>query len=147
MQETFIVGGREFTVHRMNPWDANTVLMRLQKIIVPVIGSLAGNGKNLMDVDLKDAAQVIAMHLDESIMDTIVFPLFSGSKLFCVENKKFIKSGMDINQCFTTENLFDMYELIWLVGRYQLGPFLHQMMSRFGSLTGDNPMTKKSPAN
>ena len=135
MQETFIVGGREFTAMRMNPFEANKLLMRLQKIIVPVIGTLVGGGQSLGDVDVKVAAQTIAMHLDESIMDNIVFPLFAESKLFCVENKKFIKSGMDINQCFTTENLFDLYELVWLVGRYQLGPFLSQLMARFGSLT------------
>ena len=116
-QETFIVGTREFTCVRMNAFAANKLLMRLQKIAVPVIGSLVSSGKSLGDIDVKEAAQVIAANLDESIMDSIVLPLFTESRVYCIENKKFIKNGTDIDQCFTTENLFDLYELIFEVGR------------------------------
>lgn len=134
MQETFIVGGREFNCMRMNAFAANKLLMRLQKVVVPVLGSLLSGDKSLGNVDVKEAAQVIAMHLDESLMDSLVFPMFSESKVFCVENKKFIKSGTDIDQCFTTGNLFDLYELIFEVGRYQFSPFFTQMVARFGFL-------------
>ena len=134
-QETFIVGAREFTCARMNAFAANKLLMRLQKIAVPVIGSLVGAGKSLGDIDVKEAAQVIAANLDESIMDSIVLPLFTESRVYCVEAKKFIKNGTDIDQCFTTENLFDLYELIFEVGRYQFGPFFASLADRFGALT------------
>ena len=134
-QETFIVGTREFTSVRMNAFAANKLLMRLQKIAVPVIGSLVGAGKSLGDIDVKEAAQVIAANLDESIMDSIVLPLFTESRVYCVEAKKFIKNGTDIDQCFTTENLFDLYELIFEVGRYQFGPFFASLADRFGALT------------
>lgn len=136
-QETFIVGSREFTCVRMNAFAANKLLMRLQKIAVPVMGSLMGAGKGLGDVDVKEAAAAIAEHLDESLMDTIVLPMFAEAKVFSVENKKFIKSGAEIDQCFTTENLFDFYELIFQVARYQLGPFFAQLADRFGNLTAD----------
>ena len=134
-QETFIVGSREFTCVRMNAFAANKLLMRLQKIAVPVMGSLMGGGKGLGDIDVKEAAQVIAANLDESIMENIVLPLFAESKVFSTENKMFVKSGTDIDQCFTTENLFDLYELIFEVARYQFGPFFASLVDRFGALT------------
>lgn len=120
---------------RMNAFAANKLLMRLQKIAVPVMGSLMGAGKGLGDIDVKEAAQVIAANLDESIMDNIVLPLFAESRVYCVEAKKFIKNGTDIDQCFTTENLFDLYELIFEVGRHQFGPFFASLADRFGALT------------
>lgn len=136
-QETFIIGSREFTCVRMNAFAANKLLMRLQKIAVPVMGSLMGAGKGLGDIDVKEAAAAIAEHLDESLMDTIVLPMFAEAKVFSAENKKFIKSGAEIDQCFTTENLFDLYELIFQVARYQFGPFFAQLADRFGNLTAD----------
>lgn len=145
-QETFIVGTREFTCVRMNAFAANKLLMRLQKIVVPVIGSLVGAGKGLGDIDVKEAAQVIAGNLDESIMDNIVLPLFAESRVYCAETKKFIKSGTDIDQCFTTENLFDLYELIFEVARYQFGPFFASLVDRFGALTEGGKMTQVSQA-
>jgi hypothetical protein len=145
-QETFVVGTREFTCVRMNAFAANKLLMRLQKIAVPVIGSLVGDGKGLGDIDVKEAAQVIAGNLDESIMDNIVLPLFAESRVYCVETKKFIKGGTDIDQCFTTENLFDLYELIFEVARYQFGPFFASLVDRFGALTDVAKTTQKSQA-
>lgn len=134
-QETFIIGSREFTCVRMNAFAANRLLMRLQKIAVPVMGSLMGAGKGLGDIDVKEAATAIAEHLDETLMDTIVLPMFAEAKVFSAENKKFVKSGTDIDQCFTTENLFDLYQLIFEVARYQFGPFFGSLVERFGSLT------------
>ena len=145
-QETFIVGSREFTCVRMNAFSANKLLMRLQKIAVPVMGSLMGGGKGLGDIDVKEAAQVIAANLDESIMENIVLPLFAESKVFSAENKKFVKSGTDIDQCFTTENLFDLYELIFEVARYQFGPFFASLVERFGALTDGKKIPEQSQA-
>ena len=145
-QETFIVGTREFTCVRMNAFAANKLLMRLQKIAVPVMGSLMGGGKGLGDIDVKEAAQVIAANLDESIMENIVLPLFAESKVFSAENKKFVKSGTDIDQCFTTENLFDLYELIFEVARYQFGPFFASLVERFGALTDGKKTPEQSQA-
>lgn len=134
-QETFIVGNKEFTCVRMNAFVANKLLMRIQKIAVPVLGSLLGKGKAIGDIDVKEAARIVAENLDEKIIDEVVLPMFLECRLYATENKKFIKSEAEINQCFTTENLFDFYELIFLVGRYQFGPFFASLASRFGSLT------------
>lgn len=134
-QETFVIGTREFTCVRMNAFAANTLLMRIQKIAVPVLGSMLGAGKGLGDIDVKEAATAIAEHLDETLFDTIVLPMFADAKVFSNEQKKFVKSGTDIDQCFTTENLFDLYQLIFEVARYQFGPFFVSLAERFGSLT------------
>jgi hypothetical protein len=72
--------------------------------------------------------------------------LFAESRVYCAETKKFIKSGTDIDQCFTTENLFDLYELIFEVARYQFGPFFASLVDRFGALTDGVKTTQKSQA-
>jgi hypothetical protein len=144
--ETIIVGNREFTCVRMNAFAANKLLMRLQKVAVPVIGALMGAGKDLGDVDVKVAAQVIAENLDESVMDNIVLPMFAEARVYCVETKTFIKNGTNIDQCFTTENLFDLYELVFEIGRYQFGPFFVSVMGRFGSLTAAKTPAHQSQA-
>jgi len=150
-QEIFIVGTREFTCVRMNAFAANKLLMRLQKIAVPVMGSLMGGGnglggKGLGDIDVKEAAQVIAANLDESVMDNIVLPLFSESRVYCAGTKKFVKSSTDIDQCFTTENLFDLYQLIFEVARFQFGPFFASLVERFGALTDGKKTPETSQA-
>lgn len=132
-QETFIVAGKEYTCFKMNAFSANKLLMRLQKVAVPVIGSVMSSGKGLGDIDVKEAAQVIAENLSEDIMDSIILPMMQEAKVYSVENKKFIKSGSDIDQCFTVDTLFDFYELAFLVGRSNFAPFFSRLLSRFGS--------------
>ena len=134
-QQTAIVGNKEYTFMPMNAFDANRLFLRIQKVATPIIGAVIGSGKGIGEMDVKDAASTIAQHIDESIMDQIIMPMFDQSKVFDCENKCFIKSGMDVNRCFTVENLFDFYELAFEVGRYQFGPFFKALMGRFGSLT------------
>lgn len=135
--QTIIVGGREFTVHRMNAFAANKLLMRIQKVVVPVLGSLMGGAgaKSLADVDVEVAARALSTHLDEALFDTIVLPMFEESKLFLNEKKAFIRTGVDISQNFTTQNLFDLYELIFEIGRFQFGPFFESAVARFGAVS------------
>lgn len=135
-QETLIIGSREFTCLRMNAFAANKLLIRLQKIAIPILGSIAGagKGKSLMDIDIQELARVLPEYLDETVMDNIILPMFAESKLYCVESKVFIKSGTDIDRCFTTENLFDLYQLIFDLGRYQFSPFFASLQNRFGGL-------------
>jgi len=146
-QTTLIVGGsREFTCARMNPFDANTLLLRIKKVALPIIGSFSsGSGKSLLDVDVKEAANVLAQHIDESTIPQIVLPMLDKAKVYCVEQKKFVKDEASINFCFTTENLMDFYELIFLVGRYQFGPFFGQVAARFGGLLAEKNPEQPSP--
>lgn len=132
--ETFIIGQSEYTCVRMNAFAANKILMRLQKIVLPVFGALMSEGKSIDNVDVKEAAMMLSEHLNESAIADIVFPMFAESKTYCVDKKLFIKNGNDIDRCFTTDNLFDFYELIFCVGRYQFAPFFVKIAERFGSL-------------
>lgn len=134
-QETFIVGNREFKCVRMNAFDANRLMLRIQKIALPVLGGVMGNGKAALDMNVSEAASIIAQHIDEDVMTNIVLPMLDQSKVYSVENQKFVKDAASINQVFTTENLFDLYELIFEVGKFQFSPFFSALMARFGGQT------------
>lgn len=146
MSETFILGGREFTCHPMNAFAANRILMRVQKVVLPIFGALAPTGgaksSSLLDVDVKTAAQLVAEHVTDELFETVVFPMFADAKVYACEERRFIKAAVDVDVVFTRENLFDLYELIFLVGRYQFAPFFETLARRFGGLLGG----EKTPA-
>lgn len=137
--ETFIIGNREFTATRMNAFDANLILLKIQKIVLPIFGSIKGQeGKitDLMDMDLKEAADILSENLNEETFDKIVFPMFRSSRVYCLSDNndqaREIKGKTEIDLCFTSENLFDLYELIWEVARFNFSPFFEQVADRFG---------------
>lgn len=140
--ETIIIGSREYTCHRMNAFAANKILMRLQKIVLPIIGGALGSGvQSVGDIDVVEAVGMISEHLDESSMDSIVLPMFAESRVYDVEAKRFIKTGADVDASFSVDTLMDFYELIWEVGKVQFSPFFAQLAGRFGDLLepGDAP--------
>ena len=141
-QQTIIINNKEYTFVTMNAFAANRLLMRLQKVVTPIIGATIGSGKSIGDIDVKEAAKVIAENIDEAIMDNIVLPMMSESRVYDCDAKKFIKDEMSINQCFTTETLFDFYELVFQVGKEQFTPFFAQISSRFGNLLGGEVKAK-----
>jgi len=149
--ETIIIGQSEYTAMKMNAFEANRILLRLNKIILPVIGGLTkgkqGGSVNLLDADLSEATGIIAENLTEEVMDTIVFPMFTQSRVYFGEKKVFIKDGMSVNQCFTADNLFDLYELIWEVLKLNFAVFFRKTAANFGSLTAGAQMAKSLPAN
>ena len=135
--ETIIVANREYTCHKMNAFAANKLLLRLQKVVLPVIGSALGDGKGIGDVDVAAAATMISEHLDEATIDTIVLPMFSDSRLYDVEKKRFIRSSSDIDMCFSADTLIDFYELIFEVGKVQFASFFGKLADRFGGLIAE----------
>lgn len=140
--ETFVLGDKEFTCVQMNAFAANKLIQRILKIVLPLLGSVAGN-KNVLDMDVKDAAIILSEQLDERLMETIVLPLLSEARVYSVTDKKFVKDSITIDQVFTIETLFNFYELVWLVGRYQFAPFFSQIMSRFGGAIGTDRKIEK----
>jgi hypothetical protein len=110
-----------------------------------LMGEGRSSVKDIGDMDIKEAAAVIAQHLDESLMSTIVLPLFAESKVFSVEQKRFIKSAPDIDHCFTSDKLLDLYMLIWEVGKFQFSPFFAQIAERFGVQLGAASLRRASP--
>ncbi len=135
--ETFIINGQEYTCIKMNAFEGNKLLLRAQKIALPVFGALFGAGKKFSETDISEAAKLISENVDEHIFENLILPLFDEAKVYCLKNKKTIKNGTDINQCFSIDNLYDLYTLIFLVMRYQFAPFFDSLVGRFGSLPSE----------
>jgi len=134
---SIIIGADEYTALKMNAVDANTILLRLNKIILPVIGGLTKGQKagNILDADLSEVAGVIAENLNEEVMNNIVMPMFKSSRVYSVEKKLFIDKEAAINIVFTVDNLFDLYTLIWEVLKLNFEVFFQKATANFGSLT------------
>lgn len=134
---SIIIGADEYTALKMNAVEANTILLRLNKIILPVIGGLTKGQKagNILDADLSEVAGVIAENLNEEVMNNIVMPMFKSSRVYSVEKKLFIDKEAAINIVFTVDNLFDLYTLIWEVLKLNFEVFFQKATANFGSLT------------
>ena len=147
-RETFIIRDKEFTCIPMMPFEANKILLRIQKIFLPALGSFLSSKdlQNVFDMELESAAVMLAKNIDENIMTDIIFPMFSACQLFCTTDNVKLDNPTKINQVFTTKNLMDFYELIWLVFKYQFGPFFESLMSLIGNLKKEVPV-QNSPEN
>ncbi|MGN6701454.1 MAG: phage tail assembly chaperone [Burkholderiaceae bacterium] len=149
-RETFIAGDREFAFHKIPAFQANGILLRLQKTALPIIGGLTaaanGDAKSILDMDLRAAADVIALHVDESLMTEIIMPMFKLAQVICVTDQKKIDSEAAFNAVFTVDQLGDFYELVFQVLRYNFGTFFLSLADRFGLQNG-LPATPISTAN
>ena len=136
MSERIIIGAEEYTAMKMNAFEANAILLRLNKVILPVVGGLTKGRQNIniLDADLSEVAGIIAENLTEEVMTTIVLPMFKGSKVYSVEKKLFIDKEAAINVAFTVDNLFDLYTLIWEVLKLNFEVFFRKAAASFGSL-------------
>lgn len=127
---TFIIGDREFVCVRMNAFAAHTLLQRILKYVAPLAGHIKG------DADVMEAAAAIAGALDEDIMQKLVLPMFSESRVALSESPhKVINSPAMIDITFTPESLMDIYVLAYECARYQLGDFFASAVAKFGSLS------------
>lgn len=140
-RETFIIGGKEFSAGKIAPFAANGIILKLKNIVLPLIGSLSGKGNNLLDMDLKDAFEVISQKLDDSTMTEIVMPMFKLAQVASVTDNIKIDSPQAIDKVFTVDTLGDLYELIFEVLRYNFQPFFVSAMSRFGTKNGTQAAT------
>lgn len=144
-RESFIIGNQEFHASKIPAFKANNLLLRIQKIILPVMGELA-NGKSIADMDVNAAFKVISENLDESVMTDIVMPMFALSIVSCkpVEGKQFkLDSEENFNKAFpTADELADMYTLIFDVLKFNFGAFFTTLAERFGAqAAGDQSKT------
>lgn len=136
MRQEFIIGGKTYAAHKIAAFAANGILMKLQKIILPALGSLAG-GKSLMEMNVNEALQIISEKLDESVMTDIILPMFIQSQVVDVEGNFKIDSSANINKAFgDADGLANMYELIFEVMRFNFGAFFISLKDRFGSPSG-----------
>lgn len=133
-RETVIINNREFAMSKIPAFKANQIILKLQKLILPVIGELTVGGQ---DMDIRQIADVISSKLDDSVMNDIVMPMFKLAQVACTTESIKLDSELAIDKCFTVDDLFDFYELIFEVLKYQFGTFFAQASTRFGGNAGD----------
>ena len=129
--ETIVVNSAEYTALKMNAFDANKLLIRINKIVLPVMANM---GKGI-DTDFSKISDVLVQNLNEEVMDSIIFPLLNFSKVYSAEKKMFIKDAASMNMCYTVETLPDFYLLIWEVLKLNYESFFHKVAANFGDLT------------
>lgn len=139
-RETVIIGDKEFAMSKIPAFQANGIILKLQKVFIPVIGEVAGGAKggsvNLMEMDVRGALDIMSSKLDESVMSDIIMPTFRLAQVACISDGIKIDSEAAINKVFTVDTLGDMYELIFEVLKFNFGNFFSGLMARFGSKDG-----------
>lgn len=135
-RETFIIGGKEYSAGKIPAFAANSIILKLKNIVLPVIGELSSKQGSLLDIDLSGAFNILAEKLDEKVMSEIILPMFSLAQVASITDNTKIDSQKTIDQVFTVDNLADLYELIYEVLRYNFQPFFVSAMSRFGTKNG-----------
>lgn len=137
-RETFIIGNKEFSAIKIAPFQANSIAMKLQKIILPVLGEFTGGGKgNLLDMDISGPLKTLSESLDDKVMTDIVLPMFKASGVICVSENVKVDGEGAINKVFVdADGLADLYELIYEVAMFNFKPFFIKLKDRFGASVG-----------
>ena len=149
-RESIFIGDKEYAASKIAAFAANGIILKLQKLILPVIGELAGDGGkqvNLMDMDVRAAFNVISERLDESVMTDIVLPMFKLSQVASVTDNCKIDSAQSIDKVFQdSDGLADFYELIFEVMRFNFSGFFGSLAARFGNSGGVRQVTASTTA-
>lgn len=133
---SFIIGAKEYACYKIPAFQANSILLKLQKLVLPVLGEFKG-----LDGDLRPLADAISSRLDESVMAELIMPLFKAANVISVTDQTKIDSQINFDKVFTVDELGDFYELVFEVLKYNFGNFFSGLASRFGSKSGD-PVAK-----
>lgn len=140
-RETFIIGEKEYGVSKIAAFEANGLILKLQKLVLPVLGGVAGS-KSIMDIDVNSAFQIVSDNLDESVMTDIILPMFKLGQVASVSDGIKIDSSVAINKVFQdADSLADFYELVFEVMKFQFGVFFSNLMGRFGNKDGSPKVT------
>ena len=139
-RESIFIKDKEYAASKIAAFEANSIILKLQKLILPVIGELAGDGGakvDIMNMDVSAAFRVISEKLDDSVMTDIVLPMFKLAQVASVTDNVKIDSSQNINKVFVdSDGLADFYELIYEVMKYNFGGFFTSLAGRFGSKSG-----------
>lgn len=138
---TEIIGEKEYAFSKIGAFEGNAIILKLQKLILPIFGELAGGGKkstkDLMEMDIGPVFKIISENVDQAMIDNIVFPMFKLAQVASVTDNVKIDSKVNFDKVFTVDTLGDFYELIFLVLKFNFGNFLQGLMARFGNSGGD----------
>lgn len=144
-RESFFIGDKEYAASKIGAFEANRIILKLQKLVLPVIGELAGDGKqktDIMNMDISNVFEMISSKLDDSVMTDIVLPMFKLSQVACVTDNIKIDSPIAIDKVFgDADGLADFYTLIFDVLKFNFGSFFSQVAARFGSGDGSQKVT------
>jgi len=145
-REPIFIGDKEYSASKIAAFAANGIILKLQKLVLPVIGELAGDGKakvDVMNMDVSAAFQIISEKLDDSVMNEIVLPMFKLSQVASITDNCKIDSAQAIDKVFQdADGLADFYTLIYEVLKFNFGNFFTQLMARFGSNGGTHQEKK-----
>lgn len=137
-RETFIINNKEYAASKIAAFAANGIILKLQKLILPVLAESTG-GKDAMEMDVGAMARLVSDRLDDSVISDIILPMFKLSQVACTtdEFKTKIDSEMAINKVFVdADGLADFYELIYEVLKFNFSGFFVQIAGRFGLQNG-----------
>ncbi|MGL4861230.1 MAG: phage tail assembly chaperone, partial [Enterobacteriaceae bacterium] len=102
--ETFTIGNRQFTATKMNAFDAGRFLLKLNRSFAPALlesGQYAsGNGINLFEM---------LLGMDENMHEELIFPILAAAHTYSLDDNRKLNSAIDLNICFSVDNLFDFY--------------------------------------
>ncbi len=137
-RESFFIGTKEYAASKIPAFQANAIILKLQKIVLPVIGEMTNGG---LDKDIRQIAEVVSGSLDESVMPDIIMPMFKLAQVASVTDNIKIDSQPNFDKVFTVDDLGDFYELVYEVLKYNFGNFFSSLAARFGNKSGD-PVAK-----
>lgn len=142
-RETFVINGKEYNASKIPAFPANGIILKLQKIILPILAAMGGD-HSAMNMDVKVFLfKSIAERLDDSVMSEIVLPTFKLSVVSSKEDNCKIDSEQAINKVFKdADGLTDFYELIYEVLKYNFEGFFMNI----GRLIGDKLGSKNQMA-
>lgn len=149
-RETFIIGEKEFAALKIAPFEANGIIMKLQKLILPILGEMVGDKKqvsSIMDMDIGAALRILSDRLDEKTMTDIILPMLKLSQAASVTDNVKIDSPAAINKVFVdADGLTDFYELVFEVLKFNFASFFGKVAQRFGGSVGNPPATESTSA-
>lgn len=136
MHQNIIIGSKEYGMNKIAPFQANALILKIQKLVLPIIGTLSG-GKDLMEMDLRDSFDLISEKLDPSVVTDLILPMFKLAQVASVTDNLKIDSEQNFNKVFeSADNLMDFYELTFEVLKYNFGNFFAGLATRFGNNVG-----------
>ena len=146
-REPIYIKDKEYAASKIPAFAANGIILKLQKLVLPVIGEVAGGGKDVMNMDVSAAFQIISEKLDDSVMTDIVLPMFKLAQVASITDNCKIDSAMAIDKVFQdADGLADFYTLIYEVLKFNFGAFFSSLAARFGGKSGDLPAMESTQA-
>jgi hypothetical protein len=131
-----IIGQKEYAFYKIPAFQANSILLKLQKLVLPVIGEITGSKQGL-DMDIRQIADVVSAKLDDSVMAEIIMPMFKLANVISVTDNTKIDGQVNFDKVFTVDDLGDFYELVFEVLKYNYGNFFNSLAARFGNKSGE----------